>query len=68
MNIEDIRDAFLNGRFEFTFHANRAVQDNRITAEEISVSILNGEIIEDYPDDKPHPSCLIYGDTLNADP
>lgn len=28
--------------------------------------IMNGEFIEDYPTDYPHPSCLIFGhDTLN---
>jgi len=26
--------------------------------------IMNGEIIEDYPTDYPHPSCLIFGYTL----
>ena len=28
--------------------------------------IILGEIIEDYPDDLPQPSCLIFGYTLNA--
>ena len=27
--------------------------------------IATGEIIEDYPDDFPHPSCLIFGYTIN---
>ena len=27
--------------------------------------IMHGEIIEDYPDDFPHPSCLIFGYTVN---
>lgn len=26
---------------------------------------MHGEIIENYPDDFPHPSCLIYGYTIN---
>ena len=33
----------------------------RITIEEISQVIRNGEVIEDYPEDKPYPSCLIMG-------
>jgi len=28
---------------------------------EVKSAILAGKIIEDYPDDKPFPSCLIYG-------
>ena len=35
-----------------------------ITRQDIIACIQNGEIIEDYPDDYPFPSCLIYG--LNA--
>lgn len=27
--------------------------------------IMHGEIIENYPDDFPYPSCLIYGYTIN---
>ncbi len=27
-----------------------------------------GEIIEEYPEDKPYPSCLIYGDTFPGEP
>ena len=26
---------------------------------------MKGEIIEDYPDDFPHPSCLVFGYAVN---
>ena len=26
---------------------------------------MGGEIIEDYPDDFPHPSCLVFGYAVN---
>ena len=29
---------------------------------------MNGEIIEDYPDDFPFPSCLIFGRTDDGKP
>ena len=32
-----------------------------INISDVEICIMNGEIIEDYPDDYPHPSCLIYG-------
>ena len=32
---------------------------------EIEETVLAGEIIEEYPDDKYSPSCLIYGKTVN---
>ncbi len=34
-----------------------------ITRLEIEEAVINGEIIEEYPDDKYSPSCLIYGRT-----
>jgi len=39
-----------------------------LTFEEIFTSVIQGEIIEDYPDDKPFPSCLIFGENLRRDP
>lgn len=32
---------------------------------DVKKCIMNGEIIEDYPDDFPHPSCLIFGHMVN---
>ena len=34
-----------------------------VTRQEVEGAILVGEIIEEYPDDKYSPSCLIYGKT-----
>jgi len=39
-----------------------------IYEKEIYETIQEGEIIEDYPDDKPYPSCLIYGKTKGDRP
>ena len=33
---------------------------------EIEETVLAGEIIEEYPDEKYSPSCLIYGKTDNG--
>ena len=38
------------------------------TFDEIIHSVVRGEIVEDYPDDGPYPSCLIYGDTPTGEP
>ena len=40
---------------------------SKITFPDIRDSVLSGDIIEDYPDDRPLPSCLIFGNTLSAD-
>jgi len=39
-----------------------------LTFDEVYFSVFHGAIIEDYPDDKPYPSCLIYGQTFSGDP
>jgi len=33
---------------------------------EIEDAVIAGEIIEEYPDDKYFPSCLVYGKTRNG--
>jgi hypothetical protein len=33
-----------------------------------SSASFKGEIIEDYPADKPYPSCLVYGETFSEEP
>jgi len=35
--------------------------------DDVYASVLHGEIIEDYPGDRPYPSCLIYGRTPAGD-
>ena len=37
-----------------------------ISLDDVTDAIKNGEIIEDYPDDYPYPSCLILGRDKNA--
>jgi len=39
-----------------------------IREEEVFEAILNGKVIENYDDDEPYPSCLIYGRTRNNRP
>lgn len=41
------------------------MQERGIKRDDIINCIINGEIIEDYPNDYPNPSCLMFGYTLN---
>ena len=63
MDIERIQDLCRKDRFELTAHAILRFQQRGIASVEIQESILGGEIIEEYPDDFPYPSCLICGKT-----
>lgn len=42
-------------------HALERMQERDISREDVKNCIMHGEIIEDYPEDFPHPSCLIFG-------
>lgn len=39
----------------------RTEEFGRIREQEVFEAIMNGEIIEEYVNDKPYPSMLIYG-------
>ena len=61
--IYDIRTKVERNQFEFTKHAvDRAIL-RHIRVAEIREAVAGGEVIEDYPDDKYGPSCLLLGFT-----
>jgi len=64
MDILGIQSAVRDGKIFFTDHAVRQMAKRNIDDVEISEAILSGEIIEEYPEDKYSPSCLVYGKTL----
>ena len=68
MNIDDITSAIRFDRIRITDHADEEALADRLSFDEIFVSVYQGEIIESYPDDWPYPSCLIYGDTFRGEP
>jgi len=49
------------GHFEITVHARERMAERGVSTEDLISSIINGEIIEDYPDDFPYSSILIMG-------
>ncbi len=68
LDIEDIIEAIRDDRVQITDHADEEAQADRLSFDEILASVINGEVIEDYPDDGPYPSCLIYGSTFSGEP
>lgn len=59
--LEEIQQKVVAGRYEFSKHAVDQMIVRRINVQEICNAISQGQIIEDYPDDKYGPSCLILG-------
>ena len=68
MQIEEIVRAIRGGCVRITDHADEEVDADRLSFDEVFFSVIWGEIIEPYPDDKPYASCLVYGSTLRGDP
>ncbi|MCX9081720.1 MAG: DUF4258 domain-containing protein [Candidatus Methanoperedens sp.] len=68
MEITDIQNAIRAGQIRITDHADEEAQNDVLSYDEIFFSVLTGKIIEDYKDDKPYPSCLIYGNLFNNEP
>ncbi len=66
--IEEIRAKVQAGEFEFSKHAVDQSILRRISVQELREAIASGEIIEDYPEDKYGPSCLVLGFTQAGRP
>ena len=61
--IDEIRSKIAGGQFEFSKHAVDQTLLRGIRVQDVRDAIANGQVIEDYPDDKYGPSCLILGFT-----
>jgi len=57
--MEKIRERVKAGDYRFTFHGFERCTERKISPNEIEDVILSGEIIENYPQDKYGPSCLV---------
>jgi len=55
VDIQAIIDAIRSNRVRITDHADEEAQADSLSFDEIFSSVLHGEIIEDYPSDKPYP-------------
>lgn len=66
--INEIRKKLEQNQFEFSKHAvdNMIIRHN--TVKEVREAIGSGELIEDYPQDKYGPSCLVLGFTSENRP
>ena len=66
MEIGKIQEIIRKRKYRISEHAVKRMIQRSIERYEVEESTLSGEIIEDYPDDKYSPSCLIYGKTIEG--
>lgn len=60
MDIEQLRRLCAAKPFIMTRHAEARRRQRGISVSEMKSAIMNGEIIEDYPDAYPYPACLVF--------
>ncbi|MCL2637636.1 MAG: DUF4258 domain-containing protein [Oscillospiraceae bacterium] len=60
LNIEALRNICRGDNIKWTLHALKRLRKRKISSEAVVNAVLAGEIIEQYPNDKPFPSCLIF--------
>jgi len=64
--LKKIQDHFISERLFYSRHAKSEMQleeFGEILDREVAEAVASGRIIEDYPEDSPYPSCLIFGTT-----
>lgn len=66
--LQHIIDCLNTKTFRISEHADEEAYNDGLTFDEIYASVRAGEIIEQYSDDKPYPSCLVYGSNKNGEP
>ena len=69
--LKKIQECFKSGRVYYSKHDRDEMEgeeSGEIRDEEVFEAISTGKIIENYPEDKPYPSCLIYGRTTKNRP
>jgi len=68
ITIQSIIESIKSNKIRITDHADEEAYSDGLSFKEIFASISAGEIIEQYPDDKPYPSCLIFSKSIENEP
>ena len=66
MSLEIYQKLCAESKILWTQHCLQRMQERDISRADVKNGIATGEIIEDYPDDFPNPSCLIFGYNVNG--
>lgn len=61
IDIETLREYFNRDTIIISEHAKNRCRERNIKQKDVKNCIMTGEIIEQYPEDFPFPSCLVFG-------
>lgn len=68
ISIADLQKLCADDSIRWTGHVLKRLLQRGVSQSDVIHAILSGEIIEQYPDDYPFPSCLLMGDTAAGGP
>lgn len=66
-----VRDCFRSDQVLYSRHARSEMageEFGEVSEHDVCDAVLRGEVIEEYPEDKPYPSRLIFGTTAASRP
>ena len=64
IHISALRNLCYDENIAITKHAKNRLHERDITVEDIKAAIQTGDTIKQYENDKPFPSCLLLGKTV----
>ena len=65
LSIDELRNLCAYKNLAITKHAVVKLKERSITVTDLKCAIATGEILRQYEDDKPFPSCLVLGKDEN---
>ena len=68
LDLETIRSLVIEERVAFKKHTLLRMNERRISADEVKTALLQCEVVEAYPEDRPLPSGLFLGFTETGRP
>ena len=67
IEINDFKKLWRENKIQLTNHGLKRLALRNISIDDVGNCVMNGEIIEEYPDDYPYPSALIFGHKLTGE-
>ena len=67
IELDDLKKYCAEDKIFATNHAADRFRQRGISIRDVINAVKVGEIIEQYPDDYPHPSCLILGKNMRGE-
>lgn len=61
INLDHLQALCRAGNIIWSDHVIKRLFQRNISRDSVKSCIMSGEIIEEYPDDYPYPSCLVFG-------